>query len=185
MKSLVIVSIVCFSMVASAQFRRHNRNRPAPQPPQSLQQTVHVDVRGQSYFPDEYTARAICLLNNHVDVYTFTQFKQAGNIIEGRQSPDGRPFFQVSRWGGGYALDTVVCFSRPTPITFSVRGQSYSPDQMTALALCARQGKSQLVTFDQFKQAGNAIEGQKSYDGRTFSVVKFYGGYSIDTVTCQ
>jgi hypothetical protein len=144
-----------------------------------------ISVRGQGYYPDRITADAVCFMNGIPASNGFTQWRQAGNKIEGLRSYDGRNFSR-DKWGGGMALDTVSCSQRRQPTQVSVRGQSYYPDRYTAQAICSFNGYYQEAGYTQWKQAGDKIEGQRSYDGRPyFQTEIWYGGYALDTVICQ
>lgn len=67
-----------------------------------------------------------------------------------------------------------------------VRNQGYYPDQLTAQGVCVANGGSIAVGFTQHKQAGNIIEGKRSFDGSAFFRPHvFGGGYSLDRVSCQ
>ncbi len=81
---------------------------PVPRPPMPRPAFV-VDVINQGYFPDQLTAQGVCIINRGSLAVGFTQHKQAGNVIEGKRSPDGSGFFRPHVWGGGYSLDKVTC----------------------------------------------------------------------------
>ncbi len=149
---------------------------------------VNVNVRGQGYFPDQLTADAVCRLHGHSQSAGFTQWKQAGNRIQGQRSYDGRPYFQSEVWNGGMALDSVNCWlgGRRQPTMISVRGQGYYPDEPTANAICLFNGFRRTVGFTQWKQAGDRIEGLRSYDGRPyFQTAIWGGGMALDSVNCR
>ncbi|OQW48583.1 MAG: hypothetical protein A4S09_04075 [Proteobacteria bacterium SG_bin7] len=78
-------------------------------PPMPPRLPFLVDVKNQGYYPDQLTAQGLCIANGGSIVVGFTQHKQAGNIIEGKRSPDGFAFFKPHIWGGGYSIDKVTC----------------------------------------------------------------------------
>ncbi len=144
-----------------------------------------INVQGAGYFPDRLTADAVCTFKGMGYSVGYTLWRQAGDVIEGLRSYDGRPYFSREVWRGGMALATVNC-SGGGPISISVRNQGYFPDFLTARAVCAFRGMSDAVGFSQYRQAGDVIEGLRSFDGRPyFSREVWRGGMSLDVVNCQ
>ena len=177
MKLIMISSIICFALSAQAQYR-HPRNR----------HIETISVRGQGYFPDALTATGICLANGGRQAIGFTQWRQAGDKIEGMRSYDGSAFFSTTVWRGGMAIDTVNCLMSyyPRPAGISVRGQGYFPDELTAQGVCVANGYYRTVGFTQWKQAGDKIEGMRSFDGSAFfSTTVWRGGMALDVVNCE
>lgn len=161
------------------------RPQPVPQPAPHPGNVVQVNVKGHGYYPNELTAHAICLLKGHSDSVGFTQWRQAGDVIQGQISRDGRPYFESIVWRGGMAIDTVTCRPVQQPVNISVRGAGYYPNELTAHAICLLKGYSQSLGFTQWRQAGDVIQGQYSRDGRPyFETLVWRGGMAIDTVTC-
>ncbi len=145
-----------------------------------------INVQGQGYFPDRLTALGICVANSYPSVAGFTQWRQAGDKIQGLRSFDGSAFFQSHIWRGGMALATVTCVQNPSPTTLSVKGQGYYPDRLTAHGLCVANGFFQAVGYTQWRQAGDKIEGLRSFDGSAFFQSHVWrGGMALDTVSCQ
>ncbi|OQW53435.1 MAG: hypothetical protein A4S09_07485 [Proteobacteria bacterium SG_bin7] len=144
-----------------------------------------INVQGAGYYPDHYTADAVCAFRNLGRANGYTLWRQAGDVIEGLRSFDGRPYFQREVWRGGMALATVNC-SYGGPISISVRNQGYYPDFLTARAVCVFKGMSDAVGFTQFRQAGDVIEGMRSFDGRPYFQREVWrGGMSLDAVNCR
>lgn len=192
MRLLVLTSMLALSLVASAEHRGRPHGRFGGggdfggHGGRGAGQVVQISVKGQGYYPDRYTADAICRYNNHYEAVGFTQWRQAGNKIQGLRSYDGRPFFQTEIWYGGMAIDMVSCLSSAQPTNINVRGQGYYPDEMTATAVCRLNGLWRTTGYTQWKQAGNKIQGQRSYDGRPFFQSEiWYGGMALDMVQCN
>lgn len=144
-----------------------------------------INVQGSGYYPDRNTADGVCAFRNLGHAVGYTQWRQAGDVIEGLRSYDGRPYFQREVWRGGMALATVTC-SYGGPISISVRNQGYFPDFLTARAVCVQRGMVETVGYTQYRQAGDVIEGLRSYDGRPFfQRAVWRGGMSLDVVNCQ
>lgn len=195
MKFFIISSMICFSIVASAQsqFRRNPRQQfgrhqqpqqpQQPQFPQPNRPTAVVDVKGQGFYPDTTTANALCASRGHQEMSTFYAWQQAGGALQGTRSYDGITFNSY-KWYTGSAIDKVLCYVQVQPLTVDVKGQGYFPDHTTALALCRSRGKAQVQTFIPWQQAGGALAGVRSYDGVTFNSDKWYTGTAIDKVIC-
>jgi hypothetical protein len=190
MKAILGLSLVLalVSLDAMAGWGRDDRYRPAPR-------YEYISVRAQSYFPDMMTAQAICRLNRVGDAVTFTQYKQAGDRIDGKRSFDGRPNFLPETWGGGMSLDVITCsggYGGGGPggggqsVTISVSRQLFYPDQMTAQAICTLNGYYRAVGFTSEKVAGDKIDGKRSFDGRpNFLPATWHGGNDIENVFCR
>ncbi len=86
---------------------------PRPQPPRPGPgpnwPTRVIDVKGQSYHPDELTAQGICIANGMSRSVGSNSWRQAGATIEGKRSFDGSANFQVHKWYTGIALENVTC----------------------------------------------------------------------------
>ncbi len=181
MRMLLLVTILSLSVDAFAQ--RFPRRGPGPG------RGIVVSVRGQGYFPDHATANGVCISKGYGDAVGYTQWRQAGDQIQGMRSYDGSAFFQSHVWRGGMALDEVSCRYRGgqgPSAQISVRGQGYYPDDLTAQAICVFNRYRGTTGFTQWQQAGDQIEGQRSYDGRPyFSRAVWRGGMAIDVVNCQ
>ncbi|OQW48212.1 MAG: hypothetical protein A4S09_13970 [Proteobacteria bacterium SG_bin7] len=159
------------------------------------------------FHPSLGTAHALCKRKGYNRSVGFTQFKQAGDKIGGQYSPDGTTL-QPFDWGGGMAIATISCTSQvaqqpvpqsrpsqpvpvpqpaPSPngvVKVNING-GYYPDENTAHALCRMKGYDSSVGFTQFRQAGNWIRGQISYDGRPFfDTYDWSGGMAIAVVSC-
>ncbi|MDZ4660436.1 MAG: hypothetical protein SGJ18_02335 [Pseudomonadota bacterium] len=175
MKIFLISSILSFSLGALADFSDFDRY------------TQNINVRGQGYYPDQLTADAVCRLNGLEFSAGYTQWRQAGDRIQGLRSYDGRPYFQSATWGGGMALEVVSCMDgRRQPTSINVRGQGYYPDQLTAHAICLFNGYYRTAGYTQWRQAGDRIQGLRSYDGRPyFQSAIWGGGMALDVVNCQ
>ena len=175
MKILILAAILSFSVDSFAQ-RFPGRG-------------VVVNVRGAGYYPDHSTANGVCFLRGYGETMGFTQWRQAGDKIQGMRSYDGSAFFQTHVWGGGMALDQVRCRIRGGlghQARVNLHGQSYYPDELTAQAICVFNGYWGTTGFTQWQQAGDIIEGQRSYNGRPyFSRHVWRGGMAIDVVNCQ
>lgn len=190
MRMLLGAALLLLSSVAAAQYGGGRGGRGGGRdfgrgPHQPY--IVAVSVRGQSYYPDNLTAEAVCRLNGKGPLAGLTQIKQAGDRIDGQRSIDGRPQFSPVAWRGGMALDVVTCYDnhmRRDPIVIAAGGL-FHPDQMTAQAICVSRGFYRENGFSQSKVAGNRIDGQRSYDGRPyFMPATWYGGMAISTVSC-
>ena len=154
----------------------------------------YISVQGQSFFPDQRTAQAICRYNRAGDVVEYTQSRQAGDRIDGKRSFDGRPNFQRYTWGGGMSLDLVTCsgdsygggYPPYQPAQISVSRQLFYPDQTTAQAICDLNGYQQQVGFTTERVAGDRIDGKRSFDGRpNFQPYTWGGGNDLESVFCR
>lgn len=145
-----------------------------------------ISVKGQGYYPDRMTAQGVCAANGYAGAVGFTQWRQAGDKIQGLRSYDGSAYFQSATWRGGMALDTVNCSQNPRPSNVSVKGQGYYPDRLTAHGVCIANGFYQAVGFTQWRQAGDKIEGLRSFDGSAFFQSHIWrGGMALDIVNCN
>lgn len=106
---IIITGNVKVRRVHLTIMQRHPRPVPGPRPVPVPMPSRVISVKGHGYYPSELTAHAICILNGYSGAMGFTQWRQAGNIIQGQYSRDGRPYFETLVWSGGMAINEVTC----------------------------------------------------------------------------
>ncbi len=120
-----------------------------------------------------------------IELRGFNKVRRVMLVVRDRFVPPPRPIPQPPR--------PIPQPPRPIPqpppgpsVAVSVKGQGYFPDLLTAQGVCVSQGYSRAVGYTQWQQAGNKIQGLRSYNGSAFFQSHiWYGGMALDIVNCQ